>query len=247
MSDIQVRVRPDHGAVAVFTALWRLVGNGEHENCPVVAADELAAEISAGAVRISLNEQQIRVMAAFHEAGHGVCYRILGVPVARVDLAGPEHGASGRTRYPDGADGQYLPYWVAGHLAGGVAAELHLEREGLDTAGNRIVSDLQCALDHQRLLELRSPVRLAFYYGPCDPLPWNVPTAHVAIDGMRAATRLLLQRAWPAVVALAEHLLVHGSADADVLDALHEAAFSEQEIHAILAAGMSGQTLPRIA
>jgi hypothetical protein len=89
-------------------------------------------------------------------------------------------------------------------------------------------------------------VRLAFYYGTCDPMPWNVPTAHVAIDGMRAATRLLLQRAWPAVVALAEYLLVHGSADADVLDALPEAAFIEQEIHAVLDAGMSGQALPQI-
>ncbi len=237
MSDVEVRVRKDRGAVAVFTAPWQLVANGENENCPVLVPEELSAEVSAGAVRLTLSEHQIRVMAAYHEAGHGAIYRIIGVPVERIELSG--HGASGRTRYPAGQESQYLPYWIAGGLAGGVAAELHLERECLATAHNLFLAHLQCAVDHRRLFELQAPMRLAFYYGLSEPVPWNTETAHIAIDPMRAAARRLLDEAWPAVTALAEHLLAHGHADLTALAALPFTATSIDEVHSILDTGMA--------
>lgn len=179
------------------------------------------------AVGRSLTPADKQDLAAVHEAAHAVVYRLCGVEVTGVRLTlgqaarDLKPGAScGYTRYEQDA-GQCIEHLVAGHLAGGVAAEVHLAHIGRAEPSNVLLVQLAAASDHSGLLDFRGPVPLVFSYGP--PLPAPDPGMRmvvVEIDAMRQAVAEVLEDRWPVVEDLAGHLLENGQADLARIEAI---------------------------
>lgn len=237
-----MRLREDRHSAAVYTAPWRLVDAGTTKDTPVRIAGLADAELDLGAIVHTLEDEQRITMASFHEAGHAIVYTQLGIAVTGVTVAPDGHRQDGAVHGLTGFDSDQrhpLPYWIAGHLAGQVAAEHYLELENAAEPGNRVISHLQAADDYRKLLYLRAAVPLIFYYGSCDHLP--MPSAvHVEIDAMRTAVRRLLCDVWPAVTELAERLRTHGSAEPGVLARLEFGALTRAELEALFAAAVTG-------
>jgi hypothetical protein len=200
--------------IAVLAPPWQRVDGGSITGCPVrlPGTEDLGADGTA-VFHQSLTGTDMRDISAVHEAGHALVYRLLDITVTRVQIADPGPLAErprpstscGSTAYEQGD--HRIEHLIAAHLAGGVAAEMFLERTGRGEPGNLLAAQLGAVNDHLGLLDFRGPVPLVLYYGPCeqraDPA-WR--SVEVDIDAMREAVRTLLVQHWPTVDDLAAHL-----------------------------------------
>jgi hypothetical protein len=233
-------VRPDRAGAAVYTAPWRLVDAPEIENCPVSAAGLGEDQIETGSVPHSLTTQQNIATGAFHEAGHALIYRAVGIAVTGVTFTTSGQAARGHTSFGDD-DHHPLPYWIAGHLAGQVAAELYLERDNAAETGNLVITHLQAAHDYEQLFHMRAERPLILYYGSSGHPP-TTSAIHVDIDAMRQATGHLLEDVWPALGELADHLRTHGAADPGLLAALPYGRLTRDAIDRLFAGALPDAT-----
>jgi hypothetical protein len=240
----QIRVREDKRALALLSPPWLRVDSGALRDAPVRASGIDPRHLEVGRIRHTLSGAQMRELAAWHEAAHAQIYALLGVPVARAELDG--HAASGRVRRGGGEASWPLPYWMAGHLAGVAAGRLWLEREGLASAENLLLAEVQAASDHEKLFKLETSVMLIVSYGPRPEgrirLPPDAQATEIDVDAMIEAVRYLLDGIWDAVGELAGHLLAHGTAtDRDLKRMRPDSRMSVSEIDDVLDDGCAGR------
>jgi len=211
----------------VFGPPWRSIETAGFTDAPVNVPGLEENLDGLVAVGRSLTPADKQELAAVHEAGHAVLYRLCGVEVTGVRITlgqAARHlvpgDSCGYTRYEQD-EGHRIEHLVAGHLAGGVAAEVHLARIGRAEPSNLLLAQLGAASDHSRLLDFRGPVPLVFSYGP--PLPAPDPGLRmvvVEIDPMREAVAEVLDGWWPVVEDLAGHLLETGQPDLARIEAI---------------------------
>jgi len=170
-----------------------------------------------------LTRAQGRRVAAVHEAAHAVLFHTAGYDIEGVEVYPDDPRAPHPWQRPgDGHTtvGALRPgacptpgAVFSALLAGQVAAQLWLEREGVANDRSRLLTYSTAAFDHERLLSTHGA---AFLYGDAEPPDdWRGPVFRV--DALIAAAGRDLTRQWPVVAAVARFVDEHGAAHAGQL------------------------------
>lgn len=189
---------------------------------PVVEGTVTEAELHDG-----MSTAQMRLMAAYHEAGHAFAMHILKVPVAEIRLYLDGDGLGSREMNGRPGAGHTLiggPESYTAEIgtlamvlvAGQVASALWLERCGELTEMRRVFTQKLAAGDHVQLLAIDAEVAVAYLYGRDDaPVGWQGTT--IRVDHVEIAVRGMLTAGWQLVARLAEIVAREGGADAETI------------------------------
>jgi hypothetical protein len=215
------------GSVRVLGEGWVEANLDDGRRFPVYRPPTAEGMVTEADLHDGMSAAQLRMLAAYHEAGHAFVMHVLKVPVAEIrlyldgdgfkarEVAGRRGAGHTRIAGPEGYTAEIGTLAMV-LLAGQVASALWLERCGELTEMRRLFTQKLAAGDHESLLAIDADVAVAYLYGRADaPADWQGTT--IRIDNTEITVRGMLTAGWNLVEALAAIVAREGGADAETI------------------------------
>jgi hypothetical protein len=215
------------GSVRVLGQGWVEANLDDGTRFPVYRPPVADGTVTEAELHDGMSAAQLRLLAAYHEAGHAFAMHTLKVPVGEIQLYLDGDGLGTREMNGRPGAGHTLiagPQTYTAELgtlamvlvAGQVASALWLERCGELTEMRRVFTQKLAAGDHERLLAIDAEVAVAYLYGRDDaPADWQGTT--IRVDHAEISVRGMLTAGWQLVERLAEIVAREGKADAETI------------------------------